>query len=147
MVKISLILKRVGTVIKLTTNKDIAAALGVPPATCSGWKKRNAIPWGPLFQFAVHHDISFDWLLTGRDRHGDGFGCTWDDETRKACEDVAEILRSGNKAARAALLSNLEAFKEMVRLDERVKHLERVINHKEKTESPEQRSASGGDDG
>jgi hypothetical protein len=86
---------------------------------------KGSIPGGDiLVAMAREAKRSVEWLVTGNDRD-DSFGCSWDEETRAACEDVAEILRSGNKAARAALLSNLEAFKEMVRQGDEIEKLKR----------------------
>ena len=63
------ILQRVGEKIKSKKNMDIALALGVEPQVSSNWKSkdRKTIPWEILFAFCQKNNISFDWLLTGKE--------------------------------------------------------------------------------
>ena len=50
--------------------------------------------------------------------------CKWPKGVQKACEDLAEILMSGNKGVKNAVLANLEVFKHTVKQDEKIKKLE-----------------------
>jgi phage repressor protein C with HTH and peptisase S24 domain len=63
--KIKNILDRVGENIGSKKGVDIAKELGVKPAAVANWKKREAIPYELLIDFAGKRKISLDWLLRG----------------------------------------------------------------------------------
>ena len=44
-------------------DKDVAAALGIPPATFATMKKRNSIPYEELLAFCAMKKISANWLF------------------------------------------------------------------------------------
>jgi len=122
MLTMKLILGRVSRVIRLTANKDIAAELGVDPNVCSQWKTRNTIPWEDLFDFTKRRNISFDWLLTGKEFAKPE---PQDNETRQAMEAVKEIMASKHDIVIPALQANLAAFKCTVRIDKENKQGEK----------------------
>jgi len=120
------VLNRVSEVIGLTANKDIATELNVEPNVCSNWKTRNTVPWENLFRFCIKRSVSMNWLLTGKERTEPE---PLEPETSQAIDAVKEIMASENDYAKAALASNLIAFKAMVAAE---KDAAKKLTNKEK---------------
>lgn len=97
------------------------------------WKKKKTKPsLEILFRIAGEFNCSFDWLLTGKERGGD-FTCGWSREAIDACNDIREILESGDTVTRTAMKSNLTLFKESVRRKNRINVLEDNVKKMKKT--------------
>ncbi|SEO69481.1 helix-turn-helix domain-containing protein [Aquisalimonas asiatica] len=60
------VLERVGRLLGVGADSDIARGLGASPQTLSTWKRRGTIPYERLIRFAAEHDVSLDYLLLNR---------------------------------------------------------------------------------
>jgi hypothetical protein len=112
------ILRRVGMIIGSDENARIAEALGVAAQVCTNWKTRNTIPWAELFEFCQRVDISLDWLITGREKSG-AFGATWPEHVKVACEELSELLLSGDASIRESTIAGMNIIKAMKEMKER----------------------------
>ena len=112
------ILHRVGMIIGTDENVRIAEALGVAAQVCTNWKTRNTIPWVELFEFSQRVDISLDWLITGREKSG-AFGANWPEHVKVACEELGELLLSGDASIRESTIAGMNIIKAMREMKER----------------------------
>jgi hypothetical protein len=112
------ILRRVGMIIGSDENARIAEALGVAAQVCTNWKTRNTIPWAELFEFCQRVDVSLDWLITGREKSG-AFGATWPEHVKAACEELGELLLSGDASIRESTIAGMNIIKAMREMKER----------------------------
>jgi phage repressor protein C with HTH and peptisase S24 domain len=60
------VLDRLKIALKLSTDNELAALLGVSKATISNWGSRNSLDLPLVFSFCKH--INIDWLVTGEGR-------------------------------------------------------------------------------
>lgn len=58
------ILDRLKIAVNVSSDSELANALGVSKSTISNWKNRKSIDYDLVFSFCEH--INLDWLLTGR---------------------------------------------------------------------------------
>jgi len=68
-----------------------------------------------------------------QDGKANGFMCGWDENAIEYCKALKEILDSGDKIARAAILSNIDAFKESVDRKKRIDVLEEDVRELKKS--------------
>ncbi|OQW67453.1 MAG: hypothetical protein BVN35_20320 [Proteobacteria bacterium ST_bin11] len=59
------ILKRLSLFSESDTDSGLADLLGVSRQVLSGWKKRGAIPYEKIIEFAYSNDLSLNYILTG----------------------------------------------------------------------------------
>lgn len=62
---IQLILARLASALKVSSEDELAEALGVAKATIATWKKRNKIPYDHIVNVAANKLISVDSILFG----------------------------------------------------------------------------------
>ena len=109
------------------SQKEMASILGVSPVyvhqILHGKKKAEI----RLFEFAEK---------LGIDLFQDAFGHNWSDEVKRACEDLAEILMSGNEFVKNAILSNIEVFKHTVRQAEEIEKIKHDLREMRRRELP-----------
>lgn len=61
-----IILKRMSDVSGITTNKELAEALGISYNTLNTWIKRDSIPIEMINEFVQKKQLSYNWLLIGQ---------------------------------------------------------------------------------
>jgi repressor LexA len=61
----NIILTRLKSAIKISSDLQLANALGVKPNTLSGWKTRGIADYETIFAFCEKKGISLDWLISG----------------------------------------------------------------------------------
>lgn len=63
---IEFVLNRLKEVFSAKTDAALARAINVPKTTLSSWRQRKSVPYLKCVQLAEQHQISLEWLLTGR---------------------------------------------------------------------------------
>lgn len=63
------ILFRAKNLTNSTSDAQLSKFLGVNPTTLSSWKSRSIIPYEYMYALSKTYDISFDWLMTGKDQN------------------------------------------------------------------------------
>lgn len=130
-IKIAGILGRVGETIGSSKNIDIAKTLKVSPAVCSNWKDRGAIPWVELFKFSLDRNISFDWLLTGKE---------FENINLKGCNELMEL----KEEQMLILKKYTEALEENNRLEKTIASYEKILTFCKPPEGVEERRVCRG---
>jgi transcriptional regulator with XRE-family HTH domain len=121
-----------------------ADKIGVDRSTVSRWCAGKTIPdLKQAIAISQNLNISLDSLLLGKEPGGD-FMCGWDEESIEACKVLKEILESGDKMARAAILSNLDAFKDSIDKNKRIKRLEEDVEQLKKGQYAASKAAKSG---
>lgn len=63
------ILQRIAEYENVKTDEELGAVLnGKPKSTVSNWRRRNTIPIEEIATYCFDKELSFDWVLTGRER-------------------------------------------------------------------------------
>lgn len=104
------ILNRLKEYLKTEIDADVARALGVKPQNIINWPKRGTIPWPELFTFSQAHNVSFDWLLTGK--HEANFMCSWPEETIDYCNKLKNVLEKGEEKQITAIKEMIDVYSE-----------------------------------
>lgn len=60
------IIQRMKEALDISTDAELAAALGVGSTAVSNWRKRNSIPYDDCMNLAMEHSVSLDWMILGR---------------------------------------------------------------------------------
>jgi len=63
-----LILERIKETFNIKSNKDLSDKLGVSYNTLNTWIKRNSVPIDIIDKVVQNRQISFDWLLSGKNK-------------------------------------------------------------------------------
>jgi uncharacterized protein YjcR len=128
MLNISEIIKRIGYLIRSQKNVDIAKALKVKPATSHNWvdPERNTIPWETLFSFCQERNISFDWLLTGKEP--DTTVPSTYNKKNKELHDKVETILNSETTYSGALTDNIHAFHQAVEKDAEAMKYKKIID-------------------
>ena len=67
MLDVRLIIERMKEVLGKENDKALSEELGVARTTFSNWKNRNNMPIDMILTFAQNHNLSLDWLITGKE--------------------------------------------------------------------------------
>lgn len=104
---------------------EIARTLGFiehPSQNIQNWRKRGKMPWKELYDYAIKEKIPLDWLFSGHWPEIDDYwqGC---EEAKPMCEEIREIVKSGDIDVIEALNKNIKEFKKSVEKDKTIKKL------------------------
>lgn len=115
---------------------EFANMIGSDKETVRKWSKGSSLPRSSelLKIVAIRPDISLDWLLLGKDSSQE-FMCEWNEEAVEACKALKEIIESGDAVAKAAIMSNLLAFRESIKKNKRIDQLEKDVRELKKRRS------------
>lgn len=110
---VAAVLARLMDLFEVSTDSDLARALGVNRQTLASWKTRNSVPYSICITVSEEYGASLDWLLTGRGSKklvADSISieeqlspreCCWIEVFRELPEEVQKnILRDAEKEKR-----------------------------------------------
>jgi len=110
---------RMQDAVRFKNASALARSLDVTPQALSNYKKRHSMPTDLVVKFAAQHNLSIDWLLTGKGEgpeHGQLPLYTRLDLGELTPDEVIyigkllKVLRSENKAMSKAARLNLDAL-------------------------------------
>ncbi|OPY13668.1 MAG: helix-turn-helix protein [Syntrophus sp. PtaB.Bin001] len=112
----------------IKTNDWLAGKAGISPQAVSEYTTGKSLPRGDiLYNISKAIDKSMEWLLTGKDPMADDFWAGRE-AARLMCEEIIEIVKSGDAGVIQALKNNIDEFKKSVKKDEKIRSLEDDIS-------------------
>jgi predicted transcriptional regulator len=61
------VMDRMKLVTKSNSNAELARNLGISPSTIGTWVSRQSFPYERCVQISIKHNVSLDWLVTGKE--------------------------------------------------------------------------------
>lgn len=61
------VIERIRQILEISTDSDVARALGLTPGAFAQKKHRGSIPYSDIISMCYEKSLSLDWILTGRE--------------------------------------------------------------------------------
>lgn len=123
------VIERLKLALNVTTQADVAKAMGMSTGDLANRKKRNKIPHDRIYEVASSRNVSLDWLLTGK-----GFMKTnipteaSNDHLSPRQRAVLDMFESLTEDQQREILRDVEEKKRLAELEARVRELEQKKN-------------------
>ncbi len=86
------IIKRIKYLKGFDNELQVAEALGISSTSLSNYKKRSAIPYGPIITFCIRENINVKWIFTGMKENSSKKSNVEDYAPKKMNIDTDDIL-------------------------------------------------------
>ena len=64
---VEMVIGRLKEMLSVSSDSALARAMNTTPQTISSWKMRDSIPYAMCVNLSEKHNVSLDWLLTGKE--------------------------------------------------------------------------------